>query len=202
MGPSRTGKSRCALEQRWNEPRQACGKPHVSKNMTAQGSPSEDIAVFLAHAIQLEKDAARRFEDLMHSMQTAGNKDVERLFRRLGELSRKHLFTATSRGGYRTIPDLAPGEFQWPEGLTPEAADWRGVDDALDVLGALELALEGEKSGFGWYAAIAEITKNPEVVRMARDFAEEERGHVSELERWIARQIALENPKGTKAPPP
>ena len=36
----------------------------------------DDVNLFLAHAIQLERDAARRFEDLMHSMQTAGNREV------------------------------------------------------------------------------------------------------------------------------
>jgi rubrerythrin len=146
-----------------------------------------DVNLFLAHAIQLERDAARRFEDLMHSMQTAGNREVEALFCRLGEFSRRHLKSAMARGGFRSLPELSPADFEWPDGVTPEAAGWQGVDDALDVLGALRVALAGERSGHAYYEAVARDTSDPEVARMARSFAEEEAQHVSELERWVAR---------------
>ena len=147
----------------------------------------DDVDLFLTHAIQLERDAARRFEDLMHSMQTAGNREVENLFRRLGEFSRLHLESAMARGGFRTLPELSPSDFQWPDGLTPEAAGWHGVDYGLDELGALQVALAGERSGHAYYEAVAKRTKDPEVARMAHSFAEEEAQHVSELERWVAR---------------
>ncbi len=147
----------------------------------------DDVNLFLAHAIQLERDAARRFEDLMCSMQTAGNRELESLFRRLGELSRLHLSSAMARGGFRSLPELAREDFQWPDGVTPEAAEWRGVDSLLDVTGALQVALEGERTGHAWYAAIAKAATDPEVLSMARSFADEEAQHVSELEHWIAR---------------
>ncbi len=147
----------------------------------------DDVNLFLVHAIQLERDAARRFEDLMHSMQTAGNREVEGLFRRLGELSRMHLHEAMARGGFHALPEISPADFQWPEGMTPEAVTWHGVDYGLDVPGALEAALAGERSGHAYYEAIAGTTRDPEVATMARSFANEEAQHVSELERWIAR---------------
>jgi rubrerythrin len=147
----------------------------------------DDIDLFLAHAAQLERDAARRFEDLMHSMQTAGNREVEALFRRLAELSRKHLQAATARGGFRSLPELSPADFQWPEGVTPEAAGWHGVDYELDVMGALELALAGERSGHAYYEAVLRGTRDPEVARMAQSFTDEEAQHVAELQQWIAR---------------
>jgi rubrerythrin len=150
----------------------------------------EEVTLFLVHAIQLERDAARRFEDLMHSMQTAGNREVEALFRRLAELSRKHLRSAMERSGFQSLPELAPEDFVWPDEMTPEAAGWHGVDDGLDVLGALQLALAGERSGQAYYAAVAKTTTDPEVLSMAREFAAEEAQHVSELEHWLARYAA------------
>lgn len=146
-----------------------------------------DIELFLAHAIQLEQDAARRFEDLRHAMHSVGNREVETLFKRLGEFSRRHLDAAMARGGFRELPRLKPDEFEWPGGVTPEAAGWSGVDSMLDELAALELALAGEKSGRDYYAAVAGSTQDPEVARLAREFATEESQHVTELERWIAR---------------
>jgi len=147
----------------------------------------DSVSLFLAHAIQLERDAARRFEDLMHSMQTVGNREVEGLFRRLGELSRMHLRSAMARGGFQSLPELSPDEFQWPDGMTPEAAGWHGVDAGLDVLGALQLALLGERSGHAYYATVAKTTGDPEVRAMSSSFALEEAQHVSELERWLTR---------------
>jgi rubrerythrin len=147
----------------------------------------DDVDVLLRHAIQLERDAARRFEDLAHSMQTAGNTEVERLFRRLGEFSRRHLELAVARSGFHTLPRMAAGELQWPVDGTPEAAGWQGVDGEMDVMGALELALTGERSGHDYYRTVATASSNPEVVRLASSFANEEAEHVAELERWIAR---------------
>ena len=160
----------------------------------ATGTALDDVDTFLVHAIQLERDAARRFDDLMHSMQAAGNAELERLFRRLGELSRLHLKAAMERGGFHELPQLAPEDFQWPQGVTPEAAEWRGVDALLDVAGALELALAGETTGHAWYTAVSKSTADPEVLAMAREFADEEAQHVSELERWIARQARRSQP--------
>jgi hypothetical protein len=126
----------------------------------------------------------------MHSMHSAGNHEAEALFRRLGDFSRLHLTVATARSGFQALPPLKPNEFQWPEGTSPEAADWRGVDGALDVLAALELALDGEERGLRFYELISETTDDPEVARMAREFATEEAGHVAELGLWIQRNKA------------
>jgi hypothetical protein len=151
----------------------------------------DDVNLFLVHAIQLEYDAARRFEDLSHAMRTVGNRDVEDLFRRLGEFSRRHLASVMERGGFRDLPKLDPSTFKWPDGVTPEAVGWQGVDDSLDVRGALDVAMAGESSGHRWYAAIAAQTKDPEVKRLASEFASEEAEHVAELERWIVRMTAI-----------
>jgi hypothetical protein len=151
----------------------------------------EAVADFLAHAIQLERDAARRFEDLMYAMQTAGNRKVEALFRRLGELSRMHLKSAIARSGFHELPQLSAEDLQWPDGITPEAAGWHGVDESLDVTGALQLALDGERCGHAYYAAIAGSSTDPEVVRMATSFASEEAQHVSELEKWLQRYASM-----------
>jgi rubrerythrin len=148
---------------------------------------THDVDWLLRHAIQLERDAARRFEDLAHSMQSAGNREVERLFRKLGDFSRRHLELAINRSGFHQLPELSWDQFEWPDGVTPEAAGWRGVDGTLDQLAALELALEGEVSGHAYYDAVARTTSDPEVARLAGSFAEEEAQHVAELERWIAR---------------
>lgn len=150
----------------------------------------DDIHVFLAHAILLEFEAARRYEDLKATMGTAGNKEAEAFFGKMAEFSRLHLKDAMRRGGFRDLPKLAPEECQWPEGVSPEQAAWAGVDGFIDVATAYRLALDGEERSQLFYAAIASSTRDHEVRRMAREFAKEESEHVAELERIMARLAA------------
>lgn len=149
-----------------------------------------DIERFLAHAITLEREAARRFEELAEAMNTEGNKELKAFFNRMGTASRKHLADAVARGGFRDVPVLAPDEFEWPDGVAPEVADWEGVDAFMDREGALQLALASERRGYAWYAAIAATTQDPEVRTMAREFAEEESEHVALLQKLISASTA------------
>jgi rubrerythrin len=146
-----------------------------------------DITVFLAHAVELEREAARRYEELADSMRADGNVAVEKFFRNMAAYSRKHLGQAMERGGFRQLPVLAPDAYNWPNGISPEQFDWIGVDSMLDAGGALDLALDGERRGYAFYAEIAAATTDPEVRAMAKEFAAEEAEHVAELEKWISR---------------
>lgn len=147
----------------------------------------EDINVFLAHAVELEREAARRYEELADSMRTDGNAAVEKFFRQMAIFSRKHLALAMERGGFRHLPVLAVEGYAWPDGISPEQFDWIGVDCMIDASNALELALDGERRGHAFYAGIASTTGDPEVRVMAQEFAAEEAEHVAELEKWIGR---------------
>jgi rubrerythrin len=147
----------------------------------------EDINLFLAHAVELEREAARRYEELAEAMRADGTAAVEKFFRQMATFSRKHLALAVERGGFRHLPALATDEYSWPDGISPEQFDWIGVDGMIDAKGALDLALDGERRGHAFYAGIAALTRDPEVKAMAQEFAEEEAEHVAELEKWIVR---------------
>lgn len=156
----------------------------------------EDINLFLAHAVELEREAARRYEELADSMRTDGNTAVEKFFRKMAVFSRKHLALAMERGGFRQLPALDAESYAWPDGISPEQFDWIGVDCMIDANNALELALDGERRGHAFYADIAATTGDPEVRVMAEEFASEEAEHVAELEKWIGRHA----PQKEKAP--
>ncbi|SEQ46838.1 Rubrerythrin [Azotobacter beijerinckii] len=144
----------------------------------------DDIQRFLAHAIQLERESARRYEELAEAMQSLGSMEVAEFFRQMAHYSRLHLKEAMQRGGFHDLPELAPDAYEWPEGTSPEAAAWAGVDGFMDVPGALALALDGERRSYDYYRSIAETAQDPEVKRMAEAFAEEEAEHVAQLESW------------------
>lgn len=149
-----------------------------------------DVERFLAHAIALEREAARRYEELSAAMQTDGNAELKGFFSRMAHYSRLHLAQAQSRSRFRELPELGPGDFEWPDGIAPETADWAGVDALMDPLDALQLALASERRGHAYYAAVAALTRDAEVASFAREFAEEEAGHVEQLEKLIAARAA------------
>lgn len=149
-----------------------------------------NLQLFLAHAIELERDAARRYEDLGDAMQTAGNREAERFFKQMAQFSRRHLKEAMERGGFHKLPVLAAGQWQWPDGCSPETAKWEGVDGLIDVATAMRLALAAERLGHAYYRALALRSSDPEVRRMAREFADEEADHVNQLEAWLTRLAA------------
>lgn len=145
---------------------------------------------FLAHAVQLEREAARRYEELAAAMSTEGNAELAQFFARMAYYSRKHLAEAMARGGFRKLPPLAPHEFDWPDGTAPETAAWAGVDALMSPRDALHLALDGERRGHAYYLAIATSTTDPELRTLATQFADEESEHVRELEKLAAAYAA------------
>ena len=146
----------------------------------------DSIRRFLAHAVRLEAEAARRFDELADMMATHGKGEEEALFRQMADFSRLHLEEAMARAGFRYITDLPTDGYDWPDGESPEAASWWGVDAFMDRRDVLELALDSERRGLAFYQGIAETTADPRVAAMATEFAEEEEGHVVQLERRLA----------------
>jgi rubrerythrin len=145
-----------------------------------------DVERFLAHAIALEREAARRYEELSAAMGTEGNRELREFFDRMAHFSRLHLKEARDRAGFRDLPVLAESDYDWPDGIAPETADWVGVDAHLDARGALQLAIESERRGHAYYAAIAATTTDAELRHIAAEFAAEEGEHLAALERLIA----------------
>jgi len=144
------------------------------------------VELFLAHAIQLEREAARRYEDLAATTATDGNAELKEFFTRMAHFSRLHLADAMARGGFRELPVLSPEEFSWPEGVAPEVAEWAGVDAFMDARAALLLAMESEQRGHAYYAAVAATCNDPELQALATEFANEEAEHLAELKKLLA----------------
>jgi rubrerythrin len=151
-----------------------------------------NVEEFLAHAIQVERDAADRFSQLADAMESCGNRAVGKLFRRLADYSRMHLADAQERAGFRDVPKLAPDEFTWPDSESPESAAIWAADPMIGADEALETALAAEMAGYEYYAAVLRTTTDPEIKALAEEFVAEESGHVAELKRWIAARAAGE----------
>ena len=150
----------------------------------------ESVELFLAYAIRVEEEAALRFGQLADAMDACGNREVGGLFRRLSDYSRLHLADAKARSGFREIPKLRTEEFEWPDLESPETAAIWATDPFIGRREALEIALAAEQAGYDYYKKVLDETTDPEIKALAREFVEEESGHVAELKKWIAASAA------------
>ena len=145
----------------------------------------QSVEEFLAYAIKLEQEAALRFGQLADAMEAAGNREVGKLFRRLATASRAHLNEARARSGFRDIPDIESNEYIWPNLESPETAAIWAADPLIGREQALEIALAAETAGLDYYKNILDTTADPEIKILAKQFIEEESGHVAALEKSI-----------------
>ena len=156
------------------------------------GIEIKSVEEFFGYAVKVEQDAAIHYDQLGAAMEKVGNAEVAKLFRELADYSRLHLEEAKRRAGAIDYDLHVPANYVWPDHATPERTDlWTG-DPALSRLGALKAALLGERRGLEFYHSVAGFSKDPEIVKQAKEFVKEEAEHVEILERWIAREESLQ----------
>ena len=149
------------------------------------GDPHSSVELFLAYAVKLEQEAALRYGQLADSMSAAGNRDAEKIFRKLSKFSQMHYADARARSGYRDIPALAPQDFEWPGFESPETAAIWAADPLIAKEEALQIALDAERAAHDFYAEMLDRTSDPEVKALAAEFVSEEAEHVQWMIRWI-----------------
>lgn len=150
----------------------------------------KSVEEFLVYAARLEQEAALRFDELADVAGSFGNTDVAQFFRQMAHFSRLHLEEARSRGGFRDLPEIGPGQYQWPDMESPEAAAIWSADPHMDVPQAMAVALDAEQRGLEFYADVLAKSDDPEIKVLAKEFVEEEAEHVAAIQRWIARLAA------------
>lgn len=145
-----------------------------------------EVANFLAHAIALELEAAERYDELADAMAVHHNDEVADLFRKLAHFSRLHYAEVKDHAKDMTLPQLKPWEYQWHGTEGPEAAPVERTHYMMTPYHCLHLALQNEKRGYQYYADEAYKSADPEVKKLAKEFADEEAEHVVMLEKWVA----------------
>lgn len=143
-----------------------------------------DLALFLAHAIALEAEAAERYDELADAMEVHNNPDVAGMFRKQAEYSRLHLAEVTATANGLDLPKLKPWDYQWHSAEGPESAPIERTHYLMTPYHCLHLALQNERRSHQYYADIAHRSENPRVRTLARQFADEEAQHVIMLEKW------------------
>jgi len=146
---------------------------------------SYTLPEFLAHAIAMENESAERYLELADMMETYDNVDVSKLFREMNRFSILHRDSVKERAGTIELPKMKSWQYRWTS--PPEMGDEDAFDRELDPFSALRYARENEIRAMEYYRTVAEESQDPEVKRLASEFAEEEQEHADALDGWIAR---------------
>src|SRR3989304_6135805 len=145
---------------------------------------SYTLPEFLAHAGALEQEAADRYLELADMMEAHRNDAVSAVFRDMTRFSQMHRDEVQARVGAIELPQLRVWEYRWR--LPPEVGGEEGFDYMMEAYNALKYARENEVRGMQYYRSVAEESTDPEVRRLATEFADEEAEHVAALDKWIA----------------
>jgi len=148
---------------------------------------TQKVALFLAHAMAMEQEAADRYDELADTMEVHNNREVAELFRQMAKYSRLHGASVAQRASSHDLPRLKSWQYRWNMAEPPEVGEVEGGHYLMTPYHALVFALENEKRGHQYYALQATDTDDAEVRAMAAEMADEEAEHVAELEAWIAR---------------
>lgn len=154
-----------------------------------------DIATveeFLAHALTLENEAAAGYQEIGDSMAVHNNPEVSELFYKFAKYGRMHADEVQQLAQGLTLPHIAPWDFAWEDGESPEAPGADSVHYMMTPSQALLLALRAEQQAHDFYATVARTTKVSRIKELAAEFAGEEAEHVRLLEEWIVRYPAAD----------
>ena len=165
------------------------------------GTAVQTVPQLLAHALAMETEAAERYGELADQMETHRRTAVAAIFRRLEVAEKEHLVDLTNLCKDVPLPHYAPWDFKWRSNESPETIDIGRVHYQLSVRDAVLLALEHERRATQFYADVADAAHHPDVINLARKFADEEREHIGWLEACLA-ECGAEDSKASEDPDP
>lgn len=143
------------------------------------------VEEFLAHALTLENEAAAGYQEIGDSMAVHNNPKVAELFYKFAKYGRMHADEVRSLAEGLSLPHIAPWDFIWEDGESPEAPAAEDVHYMMTPTQALQLALQAERHAHNFYAAVAKASQDEKIRGLASEFAAEEAEHVRLLTEWI-----------------
>jgi len=146
-----------------------------------------NLDVFLTYSIALEEEAADRHDELADMLDVHNNPGVAATFRKLAHYSRLHAQEIRDHSKGRNLPVIAPWDFCWEDMEGPETADPGSVNYLMNTAHALKIAMGNEQRAHDFYYEISQHSQDPEVRKMAAEFAQEESEHLELLKMWMDR---------------
>lgn len=148
-------------------------------------------AEFYAHALAIEREAARRYWEFSHQLLLYRKNVIAGVLLELARRECEQLDALERETAGMALPPLAPSEHRW------HGVD--GQDDGPLFIArclsnpahALEVALENERRAKAFYERMAASLADPEARRIAAKHAGDENEHIAFIERALRQNIAV-----------
>ncbi len=169
----------------------APGRPETSSHRSSQSEGTSvrtiprTLEEFMAQALNMERDAAARYNELADAMDTHNNPDVAKLFRTMAGYEAKHAQRIMEEMNWVDVVALPPGA--WPAMESPESVPIDAVHYLMHPWHALQLALAAEQRAEAFFGDLARQAGSEDVRRNALEMQAEEREHVQLVQAWLAK---------------
>ena len=137
-----------------------------------------------AHALVMEREAARRFTELEQLMRDTGVEHLAEEFENIGREEKEQYDLLVLGTAGRELPELSGWEYAWHY-LGAEADRAPAPTNSRE---ALAVALGTERRTQNFYADVAENSADEAVRAFAAEMAADEQRHVTRLELLLARE--------------
>ncbi len=155
----------------------------MSPDGTAGGAQQPPtLEAFMAQALQMELDAAQRYNEFADMMEVHNNPEVVEWFRKMATIEGKHAAQIMAQMGWSAVPANAPllAGFEAVEGAAVDELHY-----LMQPWHVLQLALAGEERAERFFAQMARETKVEAIRMAATTLQQEERDHVELVKAWM-----------------
>ncbi len=154
---------------------------------------------FMAQALQMELDAAQRYNEFADMMETHNNVEVVEWFRKMAVIEGKHATQIMAEMGWKEVPRSAPRSPLFEGFETPESAPIDEVHYLMRPWHVLQLALANEERAERFFARLASMAAVESVRKAALELQQEEAEHVQLVKAWM---LKVPQPDGNWAEDP
>ncbi len=146
----------------------------------------ESAAELYVHAMAIEREAAERYREFATRMADQGNEELAAVFGKLAAFESEHVKVLQRRTDGVALPSLA-ADYSWLDAGAPQTAAHDLIFRLLTPRQALAIALQAEKRARAFFSHVQRDGTDPALRALAKEMAAEEAGHISLLERALAR---------------
>lgn len=143
--------------------------------------PIRTIEEFFAHALAIEREAARSYRKFQDHFQDHGDEVLAGLCGNLARLEQDHYELLLEKCRALSLPPISDDSYRWLESGPPESSQRELVYRVANARQLLEIALDAEHRARVFFEWIAKTSVDSGVRDLAQEMAREENEHV----RWV-----------------
>jgi len=143
------------------------------------------LEAFMAQALQMELEAAQRYNEFADMMDVHNNPEVGAWFRKMAVIEGKHAAHIMEQMGWREVPAL-PASAPLRAGLAAvEGAAGDELHYLMQPWHVLQLALASEERAEAFFAQLAQHATDEPVRQAALALQQEEHDHAELVKVWL-----------------